>query len=480
MRVLFAAAEADPIIKVGGLGDVTGSLPRTLRSLEPSEIWGYTIDARLVIPFHPVIKDRIKSPELVASFEVPFPGGFIPAKAYLTMVGDLPVYLIDGEPVATVPSVYSLNTRLDGEKYVFFSLALLELVQALDWQPHILHAHDWHAALSVYALKLRRQEAFYARMRSILTIHNLPFMGASTEDALAAYGIPPVHDARLPDWGGYQPLPMGLSSADYLTTVSPTYAREILTPAFGSGLQDFLQLRAGTLTGILNGLDEQAWDPRTDTALARNYGIETLDERTANKKALRREMGLPEDSNAPLLIFIGRMDHQKGVDTAVEALRLTAGLRWQAVLLGTGDPALEEKVRSLESDYPRRIKAAIRFDAKLSRRMYAGGDMLLMPSRYEPCGLAQMIAMRYGCIPVARATGGLRDTVLDRADPASSTGYLFEGDDPQSLAVAIQRSVTDYDEHTSWRARQICGMQQDFSWPRFAKAYADLYARLLR
>ena len=479
LRVLFAAAEADPIIKVGGLGDVTGSLPRTLRALEPKAAHGYTIDVRLVIPYHPVIAKNIQPPDLAASFDVPHPHGPIPARAYITQAGDLPVYLIDGAPVASEPGVYSLDTRRDGEKYTFFSLAILELARAIDWQPHILHAHDWHAALSVYLLQQRKNDPFYAQTHSILTIHNLPFMGGGTEAALADYGIPPVHDARLPEWGAYQPLTMGLSSADYLTTVSPTYAQEIMTPEFGSGLQNFLQLRAGTLTGILNGLDEQAWDPQTDSALAQNYGMETLDRRAANKSALLREMTLPEANGAPLIIFIGRMDRQKGVDTAVEALRMTAGLPWQAVLLGTGDPDLEDLARGLEAEFPDRVKAAIRFDAKLARRMYAGGDMLLMPSRYEPCGLAQMIAMRYGCIPIARATGGLRDTILDGQDPAESTGFLFEEDLPGALAEALRRAAAEYDDPRRWQLRQICGMQQDFSWPRFAKAYVNLYHKLI-
>jgi starch synthase len=189
-------------------------------------------------------------------------------------------------------------------------------------------------------------------------------------------------------------------------------------------------------------------------------------------------MGLPEAPEVPLLIFIGRMDWQKGVDLAVEALRQTASESWQAILLGTGDPNLQSTVQGLETEFSDRIKAAIRFDAKLSRRMYAGADMLVMPSRYEPCGLAQMIAMRYGCVPVARATGGLRDTIIDGVHPSSSTGYLFEQASPEALAGALRRALADYHDCQAWQARQTFGMQQDFSWRRSAESYAALYARL--
>lgn len=479
LRVLFAAAEADPIIKVGGLGDVTGSLPRALRALKPDQAAGFQLDVRLAIPFHPVIAGRIQEPKLAASFSVPHPSGPIPAQVYLTQVDDLPVYLIAGEPISASPGVYNLDARLDAEKYTFFSLAVLEMARALNWPPDVLHAHDWHTALAVYAMHTIQPDQFFAGTRTVLSIHNLPFMGSGAEEAMAAYGIPPARDARLPDWGTYQPLPMGMSVADYLTTVSPTYAKEIMTPAFGSGLQDFLQLRAGTLTGILNGIDERLWDPGTDEALAQRYDVGTLELRAANKKALLEEMELTPRLDLPLLIFIGRMDQQKGVGLALDALRQVAGLSWQAILLGTGDPGLEDAARRLEASFPGRVKAVIRFDARLSRRMYGGGDMLLMPSRYEPCGLAQMIAMRYGCIPVARATGGLRDTIIDRQDPARSTGFLFEEPAPEALAGALRRALAAFTEAHNWKARQQCGMRQDFSWQRSAQAYANLYKKLI-
>lgn len=480
LRILFVAAEADPLIKVGGLGDVTGSLPHSLLALPKEETGDLALDVRMVIPFHSAIASRVSDIKPSVSFKVRTPEGDIPGKAYLTHVGSLPVYLIAGDPIPKDAPVYSLNTSLDGQKYTFFSLAVLELVKKLKWQPDILHAHDWHTAITVYALKLQREiDPFFAKTRSILTVHNLPFMGAGTDEALEAFGIPPLKDSRLPEWGGYQPLPMGLATADFITTVSPTYAQEIMTPEFGCGLQDFLKSRSDTITGILNGLDVNAWNPETDPALLSNFNIETLNQRNSNKQALIREFSLPPNMDLPLIILISRMDWQKGVDLALEGLRQVAGLPWQAILLGSGNPELETSVRQLEAEFPYRVRAVTRFDAPLSRRMYGGGDMLLMPSRYEPCGMAQMIAMRYGCLPIARATGGLRDTVIDLPDPATSTGFLFEDATPEALAAAVRRAIKAYAAPESWQARQIFGMQQDFSWNRSARIYVQLYHQLM-
>jgi starch synthase len=480
VRVLFVAAEADPIIKVGGLGDVTGSLPRALQALNNGQSNGLPLDVRLALPFHHAIHGRIEKPAHVASFPVPYPGGSITAEVYGTHVDDLPVYLISGGPIDEDAPVYSLDTQKDGMKFAFFSLAVLELPKALGWTPDILHANDWHTALSVYLLHQRRAaDPSLAHTRSILTVHNLPFMGGGTDQAIQAFGIPVLADSRLPDWGGNQPLPMGLATADFVTTVSPTYASEILTPEFGYGLERLLKLRSDTVTGILNGLDEALWDPKTDTSLAVNFTQKTIEKRAENKKALLQEMDLPVKMDEPLFIFIGRMDRQKGVDLAISALHQISDLPWQAVLLGTGDPGLEKAASQLAADFPDRVQAAIRFDAKLSRRMYAGGDLLLMPSRYEPCGLAQMIAMRYGCLPVARATGGLRDTVLDRKDPKKSTGFLFEDANPEAMAAALRRAHAAFCDAQSWQWRQKFAMKQNFSWQQSAEAYAHIYQHLL-
>jgi starch synthase len=267
------------------------------------------------------------------------------------------------------------------------------------------------------------KEGFFDNTWSVLTVHNLPFMGAGTGKALRSYGLPASRSEKLPQWARHFPLPLGMLVADRITAVSPTYAQEIMTPEFGCGLQDFIQKRADKVSGILNGLDMDAWNPEKDQNIPQPFGIDSLEQRQANKGALLKEFDLDPTGDDPLFILIGRMDAQKGVDLALESFRQLPDRPWKTILLGTGDPLLEAASRELERDFPDRFRAAIRFDAQLARRMYAGADILAMPSRYEPCGLAQMIAMRYGCIPVARATGGLKDTIVDAADEDSATAF---------------------------------------------------------
>jgi len=492
LRILFIAAEAAPLIKVGGLGDVAGSLPLALRALPPEELGGRSLDVRLVIPFHPMMRSRLNTASLVASFAVPATSGPIAASVYQTNVDNMPVYLIAGAPVDQETSVYNFETSKDGEKYTFVALAALQLAEKLGWQPDIVHVNDWHTAVAAYVLaQRRRQETFFAETRTVLSVHNLPFMGAGAEPALQTFGISPTQDERLPVWARQMPLPLGLQSADIIIAVSPSYAQEILTPAFGCDLQDFLKTRADRITGILNGLDNAAWNPATDPALAARFDRDHLEARHENKRALLAEFSLDPQAvfgrpaeDVPLIILISRMDQQKGVDVAVQALSQMAGEQWFAILLGNGDPVLEGQCRQLEADLPNRVRAAMRFDVALSRRMYAGGDLLIMPSRYEPCGLAQMIAMRYGCVPVASAVGGLRDTIQNvvirpsRTPRPVGTGFLFKRPARQSLQKALQRALALYPQRDIWQSIQRQGMQLDFSWPRFALEYAKIYINL--
>jgi starch synthase len=481
------ASEADPLIKVGGLGDVAGSLPRALRALNKSS--GVTLpelDVRLVIPFHPNIRSVVNSPQQVAEFPIQSTDGEILAKAFTLVIDGLPVYLIGGAPIDQETGVYSLDLEADGYKYVFFCLATLALVRKLNWKPDILHANDWHTASAVYSLGLHRvSDPFFRHTTSLLTVHNLPYLGAMTAPALDAFGLPPADHSDLPPWAQHMALPLGLLSADSIVAVSPGYAKEILTEDFGSGLYTFLRAHQGKITGILNGLDTDRWDPGNDIDLATNFSIDNLPARSANKSSLQEELGLEIDPRILLLAMVTRMDPQKGVDLSVAAIRLllqsvgTKDHRIQAVFLGTGNPLLETSVRRLEEDYPDQIRARIMYNNRLSRHIYAGADALLMPSRYEPCGLSQMIAMHYGCVPVARATGGLSDTIQDASSTNHGTGFLFKDAQPGALVDAIQRAHMVYtQEPLDWQEIQNRGMQQDFSWDRSAQEYLKHY-RLL-
>ncbi len=488
VNVLFMASEADPLIKVGGLGDVAGSLPRALKAVgESSPTIPGGLDIRLVIPFHPAIHvDRYPCRQL-AEFPMPRSGQDIPARVFQLDLEGLTIYLVGGAPIEHESGVYSADSEADSFKYVYFSLAALELTRRIGWKPEILHANDWHTAAAIYSLALNRpSDPFFRQTRSLLTIHNLPYLGAMSGPALEAFDLPPAVATSLPAWAGHMALPLGLLAADHIVAVSPGYAKEIMTEEFGSGLHYFLRSQAKKVSGILNGLDTNKWNPTNDAVLAATFSSQTIHLRLANKSFLQSSLGLENNPSIPIFAMVTRMDPQKGVDLSVAALRSlllslpTKPPAFQAILLGTGNPVLEQLVRELGMDYPDHIRACINYDETLSRQIYAGADMLLMPSRYEPCGLSQMIAMHYGCLPIAHATGGLADTISDPADTQLSTGFLFKTPTEEALTGAIQRAINIFcHDPTSWQAMQIRGMQQDFSWHRSASEYLELYKSLL-
>ncbi len=469
INVLFLAAEAEPFIKVGGLGDVAGSLPRALRALSNEDL---TLDVRLVLPYHPAVKaDGLKP---LGMFNLKRSGAEIQVEVFEALLNGMPVYLINGEPIRANGSVYSLDAKLDAEKYAFFSLAALELPKLINWAPDVIHGNDWHTALCMYASLTKRWEEGARKIASMITLHNLPFMGPDVSAILENYDIK-LAQTDLPDWARIMPLPLGLWASDAIVAVSPTYGKEILTPEYGCGLNEFLQFRHETVHGIVNGLDVDSFNPADDSALHVNYDFDTIEKRFANKGALQERLGLPRESETPLLAVVSRMDVQKGVDLAFSALKSMKKTNFQTIILGTGDPNLEEAAMSLQALYPDKIKVETRYDANLARQIYAGSDMLLMPSRYEPCGLSQMIAMRYGCVPVVRAAGGLNDTVRHGV-----TGFVFEKIHHLALAGAIKNAIKTYTNHEKWLSIQRSGMAQDFSWESSAKQYLDLYQSILK
>jgi starch synthase len=475
LHVLFIAAEADPLVKAGGLGDVAGSLPVALSKLRDAHV-----DVRVAIPFYNSIRRKNRRFDKVGDFELRLLDGMVGGEIFSTSVSGVTFYLISGEPISRLEETYSADFKSDADKFIFFSLACLQLPVILNWRCEILHAHDWHTAVAIHQLKSdHHPPAYLESTRTVLTVHNLSFMGTGSEEALASYNIKPSHNKNLPIWARTLPLPMGLASADRVVAVSPTYAREIMTPEFGCDLQGFLQTRQSRISGILNGIDIQSWDPATDAAISTNFDAELLDARLKNKRAMLKEFQLDFDEYTPLLILISRLDRQKGIDIALEGLRMISDYPWHAILLGTGDKRLEQDCKTLEADMPDRVRAAITFDSALSRRMYAGADILMMPSRYEPCGLSQMFAMRYGCIPVARATGGLVDTITDPKTGSTANGFLFPRIDPRSFAQSMRRAIDAFAVKDTWRALQINAMAQDFSWQKSAQEYLRLYHNLI-
>jgi starch synthase len=468
MRALFLAAEAAPMVKVGGLGDVAGELPRALSRLG--------VDVRVAIPRYPQLADQVRGRTPLTVVEVPRPAGSLRAELHETAIQGVRTWLVGGDPIERCPSIYG-PAAADASKFTFFALGALRACRALDWPPDLVHANDWHTAPAL--AWMRTVGDGWESAGALLTIHNLAYMGVGGEEALREYGFPPADHPSLPDWACMLPLPLGMVHADAITVVSPAYAAEIQTAEFGCGLEAFLNSRRAMLRGILNGIDTETWDPATDRSIISNFDRRSIGSRTPNKADLQRAIGLPVEPRTPLLAMISRLETQKGVDLLLEAVEALADRSWQLVLLGTGDPGLEERAWSFAARHPDRARFFPAFDLELARRIYAGADLIVVPSRFEPCGLVQMIGMRFGAIPIVRATGGLKDTVSAFGREGQGTGFLFGPAEPQALADVIREAIAVLEDPGAWRALQQRAMSQDFSWHRSAQAYAGLYREVV-
>lgn len=475
MNILFLAAEAEPFIKVGGLADVAGSLPPAIQQVAGDE----KVDIRVVIPFHGALQRQSLAMHFITQVHLRHYPQPIEADVYQMEHADVPTYLINGSLLSPDAPVYTSDTSVDGVKYTFFSLAALEFCKSIQWIPDIVHANDWHTAPALYAIDIFA-DPFFAKTGKIITIHNLPYLGHGASDALGVFGLPPAVNSSLPVWAQQLPLPVGLYAADKIVAVSPTYAEEILTPDFGAGLDSYLKTRKSDICGILNGIDYHLWDPKNDAAISFAYDIEHLSRKASNKTKILQEFSLKAEKDTILIGMITRMDYQKGVDLALQALRIILDQPWVAFILGTGSPVLEQAAFKLHRDLPERVRTEIRFDPTLSRQIYAAADLLLIPSRYEPCGLTQMIAMKYGTLPLGRATGGLKDTIVDTSDPSTSCGFLFINPTPGELAETLIRAIKTYQQPKEWQSMQINAMKQDFSWKRSALKYFNLYKEIFQ
>ncbi len=475
MRVLVVAAEASPLIKIGGLGDVAGVLPKAIRDLNPSNI-----DMRVILPYHQVLQKKPLKTRELGSFNLAIPTGQIPCRLSIFEEAEVPVYLVSNEYIDEVPCVYSVKPADDAMKYMSFSMAVLEAARLLDWKFDVLHANDWHTAVSLHLLKaIRKTDPFFAGCKGLLTVHNMPYNGWGSQAAMKSLGIKPSTSRKLPGWARYTPLAMGLASADKVVAVSKGYAEEILTEPFGSGLSEFMQTLGDKLTGIVNGIDTESYNPETDKHIAAGYSSSDLDGKAACKRALQELAGFKPDPKIPIFSIVSRLDNQKGIDLALDAISKMAKLDWQFVLLGTGAPDLETQAIELAEEYPEKVACFIRFDDGLARKLYAGADILLMPSLYEPCGLSQMISMRYGNLPLAHAVGGLKDTIIDYSEhPAAATGFLFKEATTKALRREMQKALKVFMKKPLWKKLQINAMEKNFSWSISAREYLEVYKSL--
>jgi starch synthase len=476
LKILLLAAEVVPFAKTGGLADVAGSLPKAIHAL------GH--DIRVAMPrYGRIRRDQFNLEPALDTFPVPMDSHMVPADlVQTTLDGTVPVYMVENARYFDRDGIYMYPD--DAERFIFFCRGMLEGVKRLGWQPDVVHCHDWHTALVPNWLKtIYARDPFFARVASVYTIHNLAYQGVFGYRVLEIAGIdeygfivhPDIVDLNeVVDFMG-----RGIYYADVINAVSETYAREIITPEFGEKLDPLLRDRRDRLFGVLNGIDLDEFDPATDTYLKANYTLDSLDRRPQNKLALQREAGLRPDPQAPLVGIIARLTDQKGFDLIAPVIEgLLRHLGAQFVLLGTGEQRYHDFFAKLADGYPDQAGIFLTFNASLARRIYAGSDLFLMPSRFEPCGLGQMIAMRYGSVPVARAVGGLADTVHDY-DPATGqgTGFVFKEYDPMALYTALVRAVETYRHRDMWRELQLRCMQQDFSWERSARKYVELYNR---
>jgi starch synthase len=468
MKILFLSAEVAPFAKTGGLGDVAGALPKALQAM------GH--DVRVVMPAYATIERGYKG---VTAWDrgmiVPMGSEGLNAGIYESTLPDseVPIYFVAERNLFDRPEIYGYND--DPYRFAFFSRAALQIAEELQWRPDVVHAHDWHAAPAIFWLATAGNNFnFYRNIPTVFTIHNLAHQGMTSNDILRYMGIWVGNHLREESPGMINLMARGIYHASIINTVSPTYAKEITTQDGGARLEGLLQHRSWDLHGILNGIDTDVWNPATDSRLAANYDATTLAEKVKNKRALQAYTGLPQRDDVPLLAIVTRLDYQKGIDILGEALYpLLQGQAGEAqfVVLGTGAKEYEDMFASYARRYPHKVGAILEYSAGLAPLIYAGSDMFLMPSRFEPCGLGQLIAMRYGSIPVVRATGGLADTVQH-----GETGVTFYHLSGNALWNAMKNALFVYNTNKAhWQHMQLAGMVQDFSWERSAKSYVQLY-----
>jgi len=479
MNVLFAASEVAPFAMTGGLADVAGSLPPAIAALKH--------DVRVVMPLYRQVDRHKLKLRHVASFPVPLGTWNERCDLFEGAIGNnVTAYFVAKDLYYDRPGLYGTphaDYPDNAERFIFFSRAVLELCMAVNFSPDIIHCNDWQTGLvPLYAKTLYRTAPALRAARTIFTVHNLGYQGQFWHWDMRLTGI--GWDVFTPEgiefWNKINFLKAGIVYSDILTTVSKTYSKEIRTPEYGHGLDGVLRKRAADLYGIVNGIDYRAWDPAHDPALPHPFSAARPAGKTACKKTLQTLVHLPV-SDDPLIGMVTRLADQKGLDLVAEALPEIMSLGVQLVILGSGDEKYHRILTDAAARYPKRLRVMLKYDEALSRKIYAGSDMFLMPSRYEPCGLGQMNAQRYGTVPIVRRTGGLMDTVEGyNGRTGSGTGFLFDAYEAPALVDCLRQALEVYGDRKRWRQLMRNAMQQDFSWERSAKEYVKLYRKAMK
>ena len=476
-NILFAAFEASPFIKTGGLGDVSGALPGHLKNDE--------YDARVILPLISSIPEEYRNRmQFVTNYDVQLGWRNQYCGLFTLMKGGVKYYFLDNEYYFKRDQVYGEYD--DAERVAFFSKAVLETVKyiAKNFKPDIIHCNDWHTALiPVFLRELYNGDPLFDPIRTVFTIHNLKFQGMYSNyvlgDICGLHGTPAEEQLQYYDVINF--LKGGVIYSDAVTTVSPTYAEEICTSAYGEGLEGLFQSIHHKLSGIINGIDRKNYDPKTDKAIPFNYDETSIEKKIKNKLAFQRELGLEEDPDVPLFAMVSRLTTQKGANLMAELLPAFRERNMQLAILGTGEYLYEHALADFAYHNQSRFATRIAFDEQLSRRYYAGADVFLMPSAFEPCGLAQMISMRYGTLPLVRETGGLKDTVKGYWDYGNmANGFSFKDFDANGLLSAVDLALgLWYDQKDTWKELQQNAISMHFGWEESAGKYRELYGTLL-
>lgn len=480
-RILFAASEVTPFAKTGGLADVSGSLPGALASL------GHQVN--VVMPYYKSVQEGhfgIKPFEKALS--VPFKGQFLRAGVFAAKKGrNVHLYFIQRDEFFDRSGLYGTpegDYFDNAERFIFFSRAVLELNTSIGFQPHIIHCHDWQTGLvPVYLKSIYKTNPVLKKAKSVFTIHNLAYQGVFSREMMTVSELPmELFSMRgLEFYGKMNFLKGGIVFSDIITTVSEMYALEIQTPEFGYGMDGVLRDRNADIFGILNGVDYTSWNPRTDPHIEAHYDHKNLSGKKKCKEALRTAFKLKDSQEFPIIGIISRLADQKGFDILAEALDDLMKMDIFVVILGTGDEKYEKQYAALGKKYPGRLGVKIAFDNVLAHQIEAGSDMFLMPSKYEPCGLNQMYSLKYGTIPIVRATGGLEDTI-QRFDPETGegNGFKFSAYSPQALLEETQRALDVFRDKKTWTALVQRAMMLDFSWKKSAHKYDEIYDLAIR
>lgn len=478
MKILFVGSEVMPFAATGGLGDVLGSLPQALAKTDEKD------DIRVVMPLYGTIgAEHRKKMKFEKAFDVMLAWRKLYCGVFSLKQNGVTYYFLDNEYYFKRDSLY--GSFDDGERYAYFCAAVLRMMYEVDFYPDILHANDWQSALSVVYLNLKyRYIEPYSKIRTVFTIHNIQYQGQYDFAILGDVFDIENKDRGYVDYGGCVNLMKGaVELCDRVTTVSPTYAREILSPEYAHGLSELLQRHSGKLSGILNGIDYVYYDPKTDPDIVSDYSWRSIGKKTPNKTALQKQYGLTEDEMIPLYCMITRLADHKGLDLVKYMLEdFVANHNVQFVVLGKGERDYEDYFRYLAAKYPNKVAALLIYDRALSKKVYAAADMFVMPSKSEPCGLSQMIALRYGAVPITRETGGLYDSIKgyyrDEQGKICGNGFTFRNYNADELRDRMQAAYDLYNDKAVWQkfVRKI--MREDFSWEKSAQEYQALYHEL--